>query len=147
MAKDPWKKQQKKLKKSQKSKSKNLNKYIKKNSSGVTKTSYKDKTIRSCDGFGKKKTKNCKIKDDKVSKKTKVRDNKKNDSTTEIGGLEITVSRNKDRNRRLGGILSGGLTLPKLGKPSFPKRGRKDEYINIDEDSDWGQHLDDSFST
>jgi hypothetical protein len=147
MAKDPYKKKQKNLEKKQKKKSKSLNKYIRKNSSGVTKTSYKDKTIRSCDGFGKKKTKNCKIKDDKVSKKTKVRDNKKNDSTVEIGGIEISVSRNKDRNRRLGNILSGGLALPKLGKLNFPKRGKKEEYMNIDEDSDWGQHLDDSFST
>ena len=143
MAKDPYKKKQKKLAKNQKNKTKSLNKYIKKNSRGVDK---KDKK-GGCFSWQGKKKKNCRIKDDKVSKKTKVRDNKKNDSTTEIGGLEISVSRNKDRNRRLSGILSGGLTLPKLGKPSFPRRGKKEEYMNINEDSDWGQHLDDSFST
>ena len=144
MAKDPYKKKQKSLKQKQKNKTKNLNKYIKKNSRGVDK---KDKKIGGCFSWEGKKKKNCRIKDDKVSKKTKVRNNKKNDSTTEIGGLEISVSRNKDRNRRLGGILSGGLTLPKLRKPSFPRRGKKEEYMNINEDGDWGQHLDDSFST
>lgn len=69
------------------------------------------------------------------------------DESTTISGLEITVSKDKKQNEGLSKILSGGKTLPKLrAKLPSGRLGRRDKFLNIDQDSDWGQHLDDSFS-
>jgi len=73
-------------------------------------------------------------------------DKSKDDSKT-IAGLEITVSKDKKQNEGLSKILSGGKALPKLrAKLPSGRLGRRDKFLNIEQDSAWGQHLDDSFS-
>ena len=77
--------------------------------------------------------------------KKKSSDKSKDDSKT-ISGLEITVSKDKKQNEGLSKILSGGKTLPKLrAKLTSGRLGRRDKFLNINsEESDWGQHPDDS---
>lgn len=91
----------------------------------------------------------------KPKRKTKVRSNtskpKSNkgskEESSKISGLEITVSKDEKQNKGLSKILSGGKALPKLrAKLPSIKLGRRDKSLNIDEESNWGQHLDDSFS-
>lgn len=82
------------------------------------------------------------------SNTSKTKSNKGSKEETKISGLEITVSKDEKQNKGLSKILSGGKALPKLrAKLPSGRLGRRDKFLNINsQESDWGQHLDDSFS-
>ena len=126
------------------------------NKSNATKKNTNKNRANGCSRVkkGSKGTSACGNWKNNPKRRTKARNNspkksndKSKDESKKIGGLEITVSKDENQNKGLSQILSGGKALPKLrAKLPSIKLGRRDKSLNIDEESNWGQHLDDSFS-